>query len=155
MRAGYYQPKRSRSGFSLIEVMISGFLLVLLAVFAADLCLLIFGCSVNDKCCRDVVRAAAQQPNAIKALQFAQASVKNHKTDGTFISPITLVGNTVNYNDFGGAPPVGQAPFVQVTTRVTVTLPAPIYFFGGTFTNQMDFTQTYTSPIVKTKYLLP
>ncbi|MBK7840595.1 MAG: prepilin-type N-terminal cleavage/methylation domain-containing protein [Candidatus Obscuribacter sp.] len=76
MRAGYYQPKRSRSGFSLIEVMISGFLLVLLAVFAADLCLLIFGCSVNDKCCRDVVRAAAQQPNAIKALQFAQASVK-------------------------------------------------------------------------------
>lgn len=147
--------RRASGGFSLIEVCITGFLLVILGVFAADICLLIFGCAVNDKACRDVVRAAAQQSNAPKALQFAQASVANHKTDGTFISPITLVGGTINYNDFGGNPPAGQTPFVQVTTQVTVTLPAPIYFFGASFTNTINFTQTYTSPIIKTKYLLP
>jgi len=101
-----------------------------------------------------VVRAAAQQPNAPQALQFAQASAKNHQTDGIFISPIKLV-NGVNYQDFGGNPPLGEAPYVQATTQVTVTLPAPIYFFGATFTNQFNFSQTYTSPIVKTKYILP
>jgi len=145
---------RKSSGFSLAEVAITSFLFVLLGVFAADICLLIFGCSVNDKACRDVVRAAAQQASASKALQFAQASVNNHKTDGYFISPITLANGTVNYNDFGGNPPTGQTPFVQATTQVTVTLPAPLYFFGAGFTNQMMFKQTYTSPIIKTKYIL-
>ncbi|MBS1994243.1 MAG: hypothetical protein JSS83_27215 [Cyanobacteria bacterium SZAS LIN-3] len=150
-----YSFSRKAKAFSLAEVAITSFLFVLLGVFAADICLLIFGCSVNDKACRDVVRAAAQQGDAAKALQFAIASVKNHKTDGTFISPITLVGGAVNYNDFGGNPPAGQTPYVQVTTKVTVTLPAPLFFFGAGFTNKLDFSQTYTSPIVKTKYILP
>ena len=146
---------RRNNAFSLAEVAATSFLFVLLGVFAADICLLIFGCSVNDKACRDVVRAAAQQPTAAQALQFAVASVKNHKTDGFFISTITLVGGTVNYNDFGGNPPVGQCPYVQATTQVTVTLMSPLYFFGAGFTNQLNFTQTYTSPIIGTKYVLP
>jgi hypothetical protein len=145
--------KRS-GGFSLAEVAVSSFLVILLAIFTADICLLIFGCSVNDKACRDVVRAAAQQPTAQKALLFAQASVANHKTDGFFISPITLV-NGVNYQDFAGNPPPGQTPYVQVITQVTVTLPAPLYFFGQSFTNVVQFKQIYTSPIIKTKYVLP
>jgi hypothetical protein len=145
---------RNNKAFSLAEVAATSFLFVMLGVFAADICLLIFGCSVNDKACRDVVRAAAQQATAAKALQFAVASVKNHKTDGFFISTISLVGGAVNYNDFGGNPPAGQTPYVQVTTQVTVTLPAPIYFFGAGFTNQMSFSQTYTSPIIGTKYIL-
>lgn len=122
-------------------------------VLAADISLLIFGCSVNDKACRDVVRAAAQQSNANQSLQFAIAEVKNHKTDGFFISPIQLISG-VNYQDFGGSPPPGQCPYVQATTSVNVTLPAPLYFFGASFTNQVQFSQTYTSPIIKTKYTL-
>jgi hypothetical protein len=127
---------------------------MLLAVFTADIALLIFACSVNDKACRDVVRAAAQQPTAAQALLFAQAAVKSVPTDGIFISPIQLVGG-VNYNDFGGNPPAGMCPFVQVTTQINVTLPAPIYFFGASFTNHVSFSQIYTSPIIKTKYVLP
>jgi hypothetical protein len=145
---------RCCKGFSLAEVAATSFLFVMLGVFAADICLLIFGCSVNDKACRDVVRAAAQQGTAAKALQFATASVKNHKTDGFFISPVTLVGGQVNYQDFAGNPPAGQTPYVQATTQVTVTLPTPIFFFGAGFNNQMTFTQTYTSPIIGTKYIL-
>jgi hypothetical protein len=139
---------------SFAEVAVTSFLVVFLAVFTADICLLIFACSVNDKACRDVVRAAAQQPTAAKALMFAQASVANHKTDGYFISPISLVGG-VNYQDFGGAPPAGQTPYVQVVTKVKVTLPAPLYFMASGFTNSVNFEQIYTSPIVKTKYVLP
>jgi len=133
----------------------SAFLIVLLAVFCVDITMLIFACSVNDKACRDVVRVAAQQSTGAAALQFALASVKNHQTDGFFISPITLYGGTVNYQDFGGNPPVGQTPYVQATTQITVTLPAPLLFFGATFTNKFNFIQTYTSPIVRTKYILP
>jgi hypothetical protein len=143
----------SPRAFSFAEVAITSFLIICLAAFTADICLLIFACSVNDKACRDVVRAAAQQPNAAQALQFAQASVKNHKTDGIFISPIQLV-NGVNYQDFGGNPPAGQTPYVQVITKVDVTLPTPVYFFGNSFTNKMSFSQIYTSPIIKTKFVL-
>jgi hypothetical protein len=142
------------NGFSFAEIAATSFLIIILAVFCTDITLLIFANSVNDKACRDVVRAAAQQPTASLALQFAQASVKQHQTDGIFISPISLVGG-VNYQDFGGNPPQGQAPYVQVTSQVTVTLPSPLYFFGATFTNKFNFAQTYTSPIVKTKYILP
>ena len=141
-------------GFSFPEVAVTSFLIIFLAVMSLDICLLIFGCSVNDKACRDVVRAAAQQPNASQALAFAIASTHNHQTDGIFISPITLV-NGVNYNDFSGNVPAGETPYVQVTTQVLVTLPAPLYFFGDSFTNQITFKQTYTSPIVKTKFILP
>jgi hypothetical protein len=143
---------RTSAGFSFAEVAATSFLVILLAAFTADLCLLIFACSVNDKACRDVVRAAAQQTNAAQALLFAQATAKNHQTDGFFISPINLV--SVNYVDFGGNPPAGQAPYVQATTRVDVTLPVPIYFFGATFTNHYSFSQIYTSPIIKTKFVL-
>jgi hypothetical protein len=146
---------RNHKAFSLAEVAATSFLFVMLGVFTANICLLIFGCSINDKACRDVVRAAAQQSTAAKALQFAVASVKNHKTDGFFISTISLVGGTINYNDFAGNPPAGQTPYVQVTTQVTVTLPCPIFFFGAGFGNQFNFTQTYTSPIIGTKYILP
>ncbi len=144
---------RMISGTSFPEVAASSFLIILLAVFTADISLIIFAVSVNDKACRDVVRAAAQQSTAAKAMIFAHASVKNHQTDGIFISPITLTA--LNYNDYGGNPPTGTTPFVQCTTMVNVTLPAPLYFCGASLTNHFQFSQIYTSPIIKTKYILP
>jgi hypothetical protein len=144
---------RRCTGLSFPEVAASSFLGIMLAIFTADISLIIFGVSVNDKACRDVVRAAAQQATAPQAMLFAQASVRNHKTDGVFVSPIVLT--VLNYNDYGGSPPPGTTPFVQATTTVKVTLPAPLYFFGASFTNKLQFSQTYTSPIIKTKYILP
>jgi len=147
-------PYRNSSGFSFAEVAISSFLVMILAIVCINISILVFACSVNDKACRDAVRAAAQQPNAARAQNFAVASIKNHKTDGYFISPITLTN--FNYNDFNGnPPPPGQCPLVQVTTSVDVTLPAPVIFFGATLTNKMKFSQIYTSPIIKTKIVMP
>lgn len=145
---------RRSSGFSFAEVAISSFLVLVLAILGINICILVFACSVNDKACRDAVRAAAQQPTSAKAQNFALASIKNHHTDGFFISPITLTN--FNYNDFNGnPPPAGQCPLVQVTTSVDVTLPAPLIFFGTTLTNKMKFSQIYTSPIIKTKIVMP
>ena len=131
----------------------SSFLIIVLAALTLDVSLLILAFSVNDKVCSDVVRAAAQQTTASQAMIFAAASIKNHKTDGVFISPITLT--LLNYCDYGGSPPAGETPFVQVVTTVKVKLPVPLYFFGASWTNDMTYSQTYTSPIIKTKYVLP
>ena len=144
---------KTSTGLSFPEVAATSFLVIILAIFTADISLIIFAFSVNDKACRDVVRAAAQQSTAPQAMLFAQASVKNHTTDGIFISPIVLT--TLNYNDYGGNVPPGACPFVTATTTVNVTLPAPLYFFGASFTNHFQYSQTYTSPIVRTKYILP
>jgi hypothetical protein len=146
--------RNATNGFSLAEIAISSFLVILFTALAIDLALIIFACSVNDKACLDAVRAAAQQPTAAQSTQFALAEVKNHRTDGVFISQVKLVGSTVNYQDFAGNPPAGQTPYVQATTNVSVLLPLPLYFFGASLTNNFQFTQTYTSPIIKTKYAL-
>ncbi len=145
---------RNSKAFSLAEVAVSAFLVMVLAVLSINIAILVFACSVNDKACRDAVRAAAQQPNAAKARVFALASIKNHKTDGFFLSQIQLTN--FNYNDFNGnPPPVGLCPLVQVTTSVNVTLPAPVIFFGASLTNKITFSQIYTSPIIKTKIVMP
>ena len=150
--ANHTSRRLKNSGFSLAEVAITSFLIIFFTALSADLALLIFACSVNDKACRDVVRACAQQTNAADSAAFAAAETKNHKTDGVFISPIRLVA--VTYQDFAGTPPAGKTPYVQATTSVNVTLPLPLLFFGLSFTNNMSFSQTYTSPIIKTKYVL-
>lgn len=147
---------RRNGGFSFLEVATSSFLVLVLVILSINVCLLVFGCQINDTAARDAARAASLAPDATKAWNLATASVKSHKTDGTFIGAITLMpGAAFQYQDFGGSPPAGQCPFVKVTTKTRVTLPTPIYFFGASFTNVFDFSQTYTSPIVKTKYLLP
>lgn len=147
---------KRNSGFSFLEVATSSFLVMVLIILTINVCLLIFGCQINDTACRDAARAASLAPDSTKAWNLAMASVRSHKTDGTFIGTITLLpGAAFQYQDFGGAVPAGQCPFVRVTTRTRVTLPVPIYFFGASFSNVFDFSQTYTSPIVKTKYLLP
>ena len=148
-----YRKLRGQSAMSFAEVAASSFLVIIMAALALDISLLIFAFSVNDKACIDVVRVAAQQTTASQAMIFASASIKNHKTDGVFISPIALT--LLNYHDYGGTPPVGETPYVQVTTSVTVKMPVPLYFFGASWTNDMHYSQTYTSPIIKTKYVLP
>jgi hypothetical protein len=145
--------RRSSKGASFAELAVSSFLVIILCGFACDICLLIFGCSVNDRACRDATRAAAQAADSAKAWQLADGSVKNHKTDGVMISPVKLI--TVNYNDYGGNPPAGECPYVSVWTQVQVKLPVPLYFFGASFANDMTYTQCYTSPIVRTRYVLP
>jgi hypothetical protein len=150
-----YKRNRRARGMTFIEIAATSFLAVLFTLLGVDVCLLLFGCYVNDATCRDAARAAAQASDSAKGLAFATAAVKARVTDGHFVSqPILTPGGFV-YQDFGGQPPANDTPYVTATTKVTVTLPVPITFFSATFINSMDFTQTYTFPIVRTKYLLP
>jgi len=140
---------------SLIEVAATSFLAILFTLLAVDVCLLLFGAYVNDATCRDAARAAAQASDSAKANAYALAAVSARTTDGVFVGHPTLVQGGFVYQDFGGSPPANECPYITASTKLTVTLPVPITFFSATFINHMDFTQTYTFPIVKTKYLLP
>jgi hypothetical protein len=150
-----FRKTRSPRAMSFMEIAATSFLAVLFVLLGVDICLLLFGCYINDAACRDAARAAAQASDSAKGNAYAVAAVKARVTDGNFISQPTLVQGGFVYQDFGGQPPVNDTPYVTATTKVTVTLPVPIAFFSATFINKMDFTQTYTFPLVRTKYLLP
>jgi Flp pilus assembly protein TadG len=135
--------------------MISIFLAIM-AMFSADVGIVIFASAVNDRACRDACRAAAQADNYATSLKLAQAAVKAHKGDGYFISQPIVDTSKFVYQDYAGSPPPDTSPFVSVTTNTTVKIPAPVVFVGINYgTNgSMTFSKTYTFPIVKTQLYL-
>lgn len=140
-----------------LEIAIAAFLMIVLATFGLDLSLIIFGMDLNDSACRDAARAAAQQNTQAKALQAAQSQLSVHATDGFWISQPILKSTSAPdfvYNDFLGNQPANVAPYVTVTTLVSIRCPAPILFFGASFirSGQIQFARRYTFPIVKQKF---
>jgi len=142
-------------GFSFAEVAATSFFVIVFAILGVDVTILTFSASINDSACRNAARAAAQGSDYAKATALATAALKSHKTDGYFISQPTIT--FLDYQTFGGSPPAGETPYVQVRTEVTVKLPVPIVFFGVTFNENQDlvFKQRYAYPIIKTKILMP
>lgn len=150
-----YRTKKGAMGFA--EIAACSLFIVVLALLGLDICLAIFGASMNDRACRDAARAAAQANDSVKAYQLAQAALKSHNTDGFFVTqPVMTAGpGDFIYQDYGGSPPPDQTPFVTVTTQCTVRVPAPIFFFGAEFLKNgtAQFRQRYTFPVVKSKLL--
>ena len=146
---------RRRAGFTFAEVAATSFFVICITALGVDIAILTFSASINDSACRNAARAAAQGSDYTKATALANAALKAHKTDGFFISQPTIT--FLDYQTFGGSPPPGETPYVQVRTEVTVKLPVPILFFGVTFNDNQDmvFQQMYAYPIIKTKILMP
>jgi len=139
---------RSNKGTGLAELALGMISVIIIAFFALDIGTAMVSYGVNDRACRDAVRAAAQGQNATEATKLAKQIVKTYETGSGLISKPEVL--SVNYNDFAGSPPDGVSPFVTVTTRVTARAVAPLNVFGkpmagGTF----PLTKTYTFPIVK------
>jgi len=148
---------RKGSGINFVEVAISAFLMIALAGMALDISLVIFGWNYLDTICRDAVRSAAQQSDVANAILAAQSQLKIHATDGYYISQpalISLVSPDFVYNDYGGNPPENTSPYVTTTCMVNVKVPAPVFFFGATFspTGSFQLRRRYTFPIIKTKF---
>mgnify|MGYP000617964685 CR=1 FL=1 len=149
--------RRKQNGGAFIEMSISLCILIVLAALGSDMTLITFGMFLNDKTCRDAARAAAQQTTSARALQAAQAQLRVHATDGTFISQPILVSQTSPnfvYNDYAGNPPANQSSYVTVTTSINIKLPAPIFFWGINFlpSGTLQTVRRYTYPIVKERF---
>ena len=86
-----------------------------------------------------------------KASEFALAAVKARATDDNMVTQPQLVGGSVVYRILAALPPANDTPYVTASTKLTVNLPVPLVFFSASLINHMDFTQTYTFPIIKTR----
>jgi Flp pilus assembly protein TadG len=152
-----FSHSRNRKGTQIIELGCVAIMLVIVTLLGTDVGIMVMGSSTNERACRDAARAAAQGNNYANALQLAQASLRQHRTDGYFLTNPQVDTTNFIYNDFAGNPPPNTSPFVSVTTFMDIRVPAPIMFAGATFNpgnGQMRFTKTYNFPIVKTTLYL-
>lgn len=149
-------PGRKDRAHTAIELGASAFVLAVLAIFCADIGVLLYGANVNDRACRDAARAAAQTSSQQAALAAAEASLSAYAVDGYYLKDLILDYDSFVYEDFGGSAPPDQSPFVVVSTSLTAKIPAPVLFFGASFgkDGEHNFSRTYTFPIVKTQLML-
>ncbi len=148
--------RRSCRAHNLIELGAIAVLLVVVAVFCADISVLLIGLSLNERACRDAARAAAQGDSYTASLKLAQAAAAAHAGDGYFVTSPTVDVASFIYQDYAGNPPPMGSPYVQVATANIVRVPAPVLFFNvrvGTG-GLMTFRTSYVFPIVKTQLYL-
>lgn len=143
---------RNRKASAILELASISVLLVVIAMFCADVLILAIGSGIAERSCRDAARMAAEANNYQTSLKLAQTAVKAYKGDGYFVISPTVNSASFQYNDYGGSPPEGKSPFVRVSTSCQVRIPAPILVYGlnwGTG-NMLTFQKTYVFPIIKT-----
>ena len=168
---GHKGISRSQKGMGTIELAAASFALLILVLVVIDICFLLLGNQVLDRAARDAARAAGSQSTLANAINAANAALKMHETDGTFISQPTLTSTSAPdfvFQDYAGTPygatiPQGQPgagttalnPTVTVTSTLQVMLPASFAVLGvhidqGPLTGgKMTFKRTYTFPIVR------
>ncbi len=147
---------RRTHGHSIIELAMLSVLFSIFAVFALDIGFVLLGSQMNDEACRDAARAAAQGSDYINSIRLARAALASHKPDGYYVTQPTLDAGAFVYEDFTGSPPPDTSPYVKVTTTTSVRIPAPVFFIGASFGKDgtMQFSKSYTFPIVKTTLYL-
>ncbi len=137
----------------MIELTCGAFLMMVFSLLCADIGMLIYGAEINDRACRDAARAAALGTNSANSANLAAAALKAHAADGYYFTSPSLV-QPIIYKDYNGNPPAQTSPTVQITTSTTARVPfAPVEFFGAVFlkNGKVDFRQTYTFPLLKSK----
>jgi hypothetical protein len=148
---------RGSRGSQIIEVACSAVVLVVITIFCIDAGVVVLGYMFNDSACRDAARAASQASSATNALLVAKTAVAAHKGDGYFWTTPAITPADVVYNDYGGVITATNVPYVTVTTRSTIKMPAPILFLGARLNNDGTFESIchYTFPITNITMNIP
>lgn len=112
-----------------------------------------FAAWMNDAACRDVARAAAEEPTSAKALLAANNALKAFAVKNNYADTPTLLQNDPDFQyeifpDENGNPQLKKGPYVKVTTTMAVKLPAPVLFAKNGLSNQLKFRQSYTYPLL-------
>ncbi|MBN8659122.1 MAG: hypothetical protein J0M35_02085 [Candidatus Obscuribacter phosphatis] len=148
--------KRKKRATILLELSCGVLFLMALFMMAVDISLMMLAYQLNEKCCKEACRAAAQQKTSTAAMQAATTALAIHQGDGVYISSprLATIPGAFEYQDFGGDPLVGH-PYVAVTTEITVKLPVPVIFIGNDLgkggigmSDTWVFRKRYSYPIV-------
>src|SRR5262249_46524248 len=140
-----------------IEIGITAVLVVLFAVLAWNMCMAVWGFTNLDAAARDAARAAASTNNQNSAITAAQQSALAHRTDGYFVTQPTVARSEVLWvtNPNNTNPPSGS-PYVVVTARCQVLVPAFLNFFGASSqSGQIAYARTYVYPILGATFTPP
>jgi hypothetical protein len=151
--------RRANSGHGMIELACVSLLLVIASLIAADIGIIMLADSTNERAARDAARAAASASDPPSGLLMAQAAAATHGVASPFISKPTVLPASYVYQDFAGTPPPDTSPYVEVTTEISVKLPAPLFFVQAKLdmsssTGRMVLRKRYHFPIIKTKLYL-
>lgn len=140
---------RSQKGTAFVDLAFASGLMIAMAIFCLNICVMMMTYGVNDRACRDAARAAAQGTNAVEAEKLARTILRTYqRSTGNFLAPPTI--QRIVYNDFGGNPPAGVSPIVSVTTVASAKLPAPLEFFGKQISgDRFTMAKSYTFPVVR------
>lgn len=140
---------RSQKGTAFIDLALASGLMIAMAIFSLNICIMIMTYGVNDRACRDAARAAAQGTSATEAEKLARTILRAYqRSNSNFLAQPTI--QRIVYNDFGGNPPAGISPVVSVTTVASAKLPAPLEFFGKQIgSDRFSMTKSYTFPVVR------
>jgi hypothetical protein len=152
-RSGFLRNRQRNSrGFSFAEIGASSVFIIFLVIVSLDMWFLLIAAPINDAACRDAARAAAQGADSTTAGNLAASAISARQNQSSmFIQPPKIINFT--YQDFQGNPPPNTTPYVSVTTQSQVTPIIPLSVFGSMIIGgqTINFTQTYTYPIVRTK----
>lgn len=146
--------RRTRKGSTVVEFVLMGWLLALVALLGLNCGVMVMAAWANDAACRDAVRAAAEQDTASKALAAARAATARFATSSLWMtSPtVSVQGEDFAYRAFrdaNGVPQRSQGPCVTVATVTTAVMPAPLFFNGAALTDKITFKQNYTFPLMR------
>lgn len=139
---------------STIELVVLLFLILVFGLLALDISAVLVGAYNNEIAGRNATRAAAHGDSRETSLRLAQAAVRSYVARGWMQTPVSIDTNSFVYQDFGGNVPNGASPFVRVSNRVTVKVPAPNLLLGGMIgpDGTVTFVATHVYPIIKTRF---
>ncbi|MBX9573990.1 MAG: hypothetical protein K2X77_34155 [Candidatus Obscuribacterales bacterium] len=113
------ETKRRRSrGQSLVEVLVGSMVLIPIALFGIDLCVIVLANTANDSLAKTAARAAANQGSRQEANAAASKCVDQFKKSSLIVD--VQLSQDFNYE---------KSKEVIVKTRMTVKLPAGVQGF--------------------------
>jgi hypothetical protein len=124
--------RRGEQGLGLIESVVMGSVIILIAMVLIDLIVMVLANGVNDAAAKNAARAAAGQSTLPKAVEAARNAVQENKPSG-FISSLIL--QSVDYD---------PKKNVSCITKMEIRLPIPVPVVGGSYV----FMAQATEPIV-------
>jgi hypothetical protein len=150
--------QRPQFGSAAVELVAGLVLLIPLALLAVNVCTLGLASFFNDQASKEAARAAAEQTSLVPATQVARAVVKSFAIANGAISSPRIAGVEYTYFDKPDGMPIeladlttanlAKAPSVQVTTRLTITTPAPFLFSKGQLTNSVVLVSQHAYPLL-------
>ncbi len=156
-------PLRSASGMSGLELVCTLVVLIPVALFAVNIGYLGLATFTNDAACREAARAAAQQTSAEAAYGAALAAAQSFKIAGGLAGSPQVVqlrfqsfpnpdepDIPLEMRDLRRTPTnnISMAPFVRVTTRLNVGVPAPMFIGPNGISSNIDLVSRYSFPVL-------